>query len=146
VDVVKVMEQRVLPHLHRCAEVLRSEFPAFAITVHSGSVGSLTSYQGHGMYIDCLLPDVPLDRPDDVALYIGLMHITTVPKIHVSVAWGHPSGYVEAEHIEINHPAILTDQVIADLIDALPALCSMLRDALQRGQPPADPMATLSGR
>lgn len=48
-------------------------------------------------WLEYLLPDVPGDRPDLVALEIGLRHLSTDPLLDANVCWEYPSGWVETD-------------------------------------------------
>jgi hypothetical protein len=79
--IVAELERRFLPVFRAEAARLQCEFPSVKIGAWSGSVGSKTSYQGYDVGIDCEFPDATDDQPNNVALCIGVMHLTTNPKI-----------------------------------------------------------------
>src|SRR5216683_445363 len=97
-NVVQELENRFLPGLQKVAEEISKQFPRVRATVWSSPVGSLTHYQGHDLGIACLLSDARPDQTDNVALIIGVRHLTTTPLIDkAAVGWGAPSAHVEAE-------------------------------------------------
>ena len=127
-------EDCFLPQLEAAAWELKDEFPGVLIRVYGSSSGSRTDLQGHDLSIDCLLPDVPADRPDNVALGISLKHLSTTPLVaSADVCWGHPSGRLEAE-LDIRD--VPYGGAAVDTIEqGLPGLLAALRAALKRGAP-----------
>jgi len=133
--VVQDLETRFLPRLEGHAEAVRRDFPNVDIGVYCWSVGSLTDHEGHDIGIDCLIAGVPNDRPDNVALTIEVMHLTTEPKIFgADVVWGHPSGTIEAELFD-SDPVPYSEANIAAVEEGLDDLVAALREALKRGRP-----------
>ena len=131
--IVEELERRFLPAFRTVAEELRREFPGIRITTWSSPVGSATSYQGHTLGIDCLFPHAPSDQSDNVGLSIGVMHLTTEPKLcDASVCWGAEAGEGchGADLIEAPIPYSTTalDQIEAGLPLLYEALASALRN------------------
>jgi hypothetical protein len=139
---VKKLEERHLPEFEEIAERIRREIPNVSVRVYSAEVGSLTQYQGHGFYIDCLFLGAFEDsEPDNVGLIVGLGYLTTSPRISADVGWGYPSGYNEASFrdwggIFPNEGIIVSDKVLEDLYKDLPRLYEALFEALRRRKPP----------
>src|SRR5438477_9838189 len=96
-NLIQQVEKRLFEELRALADTLSTRFPALKIQVYSHSVGSLTEYQGHDIGIDCIFPNTTIEQPDNVALSVSLYQLTTIPMINADIAWGHPSGHVEAE-------------------------------------------------
>jgi hypothetical protein len=133
--VVQDLETRFLTRLEGYAEPLRSDFPNIKVEVWSWSVGSLTDFQGHNLGIDCTMPDVPLNRPNNIALIIEVMHLTTEPRLcDAIVCWGHPSGAVEAALIR-DGALPYNESTISIVEERLDELVAALREALRRGIP-----------
>ena len=133
--VVQDLESRFLQRLADHAESIRREFPDVKVELWSSSNGSLTDYQGHDIGIDCLIAGVPLDRPDNVALIIEVMHLATEPKLcDAVVCWGHPSGITEAELFD-GDSVPYNESTITVVEDRLDELVAALRAALNRGRP-----------
>ncbi len=133
-SIVQELERRFLPSLHKMAEEISREFPSVKVNVWSHSIGSRTNYQGHNIGIECLFSNANLDQVDNVALSIDVKHLTTVPEIvSADVCWGHPSGYIEAELLQV--PVAFDEDVLGKLEDGLQELYSALRTAIERGQP-----------
>ena len=143
---VEKLEKRLLPEFEEIAERIRQEIPNIGVTVYSLPCGSLTTWQGHDFHIDCLLMDIvvmtdnPDDLPDNIALTVGLGHLTTVPKMFADVVWGYPSGSSEANfrddgEIFPNEGMIVTDELLEDLYADLPRLYEALFEALRRRKP-----------
>ena len=131
--IVEELERRFLPAFRTVAERLRHEFPGIRITTWSSPTGSATSYQGHDLGIDCLFPDAPSDQSDNVALYIGVMHLTTEPKLcDATVCWGAGAGEgchgTDLFDSRIPYSAAALDQVEAGLPLLYEALASALRN------------------
>src|SRR5215217_8083072 len=95
-SLVKTLEEKLLPGFEGLAKRLMAEFPNIGARAYSSSVGSLTEYQGHGFFVDCMLTDAPDDQADNVALEVSLAYLTTKPRINADVSWGHPDAHIEA--------------------------------------------------
>ncbi len=133
-SVVRELERRFLPSLYKIAEEISREFPNVKANVRSYSVGSRTDYQGHFVGIECLFSKANTTQVDNVTLSIGVRHLPTVPEIvSADVSWGHPSGYIEAELLQV--PAAINEDVLGKLENGLQELYSALRAAIERGQP-----------
>jgi len=132
-SLISELENELLPKFTDWAKRLRAECPNVQAKVFSYSVGSLTPYQGYIIGIDCLLADVPDDRPDNVALGVDVQHLTTTPLIDADVCWGHPSGHVEAEFSF--DPQEVSDDVLNNLYADLPRLYDALLASAKRGKP-----------
>jgi hypothetical protein len=133
-NLVQDLESRLLPGLQRVAQEITQQFPRVKAMVWSASVGSRTDYQGHDLGIDCLLTDARQDQTDNLALVIGIAHVTTVPSIEASVCWGAPSGRTEAELFPASTE--VTPEIVHELEERLPLLYEALREAVGRGHPP----------
>lgn len=137
---VKKLEEKLLPDFRKIAERINNSFPNIIATVDSSSVGSLTEYQGHGFYIDCIIEDAFDDAPDNVCLDVGLSFLTTLPRIRAGVGWGHPSGTSEAEFKDWGggfptEGMIVTEEILEELYNDLPRLYEALFKALERRKP-----------
>lgn len=133
-SIVEEIENRFLPRLKEAVVDLQREFPELKINTWSASVGSLTEYQGHDIGIDCLIPNAPENQPDNIALSIGAMHITTVPKLCTAdVCWGAPNAVQELDLV--NNPMPCTSETLSQIEVQLPRLIEALRAALRRGHP-----------
>jgi hypothetical protein len=87
--IVEMLEQRILPRLEGAATTLRERHPHFVITTWSSPTGALTEYQGHDIGIDCVNPAALDNEPNNVALTIGVKHLTTQPLLcDANVGWG----------------------------------------------------------
>jgi hypothetical protein len=134
-NVVQELEKRFLPDLQKVAEEIAEQFPRVKATVWSSPVGSLTDYQGHDLGIDCLLTDTRPEQTDNVALIIGIGHLTTTPLIdQAGICWGAPSAHVEAELFL--DPIEVTAETLQELEARLPLLYDALQTAVRRGHPP----------
>jgi hypothetical protein len=133
-NVIQDLERRFLPSLHKMAEEISQELPNVEAKVYSYSVGSRTDYQGHDIGIDCLFSDATHNQVDNVALSISVRHLTTIPEFDsADVCWGHPSGYVEAELLQV--PVAVNEDVLVKLEDGLEELYNALRAAIASGRP-----------
>ena len=54
---VTELERVFLPLLQEAERVAASEYPQFKFNVGSSSVGGLTAYQGHTVWLECTFPD-----------------------------------------------------------------------------------------
>jgi len=134
-NVVQELENRFLSGLQGVAKEIAEQFPGVKAIVWSSPVGSLTDYQGHDLGIDCLLTAAGPDQPDNVALIIGVRHLTTTPLIdRAGVGWGDPSVRVEAELFP--EPMEVTTEALQEIETRLPLLYDALKRAVRRGRPP----------
>jgi hypothetical protein len=79
-----------LPRLSEAKDAFERLFPLFRFNVWSSSIGGLTPYQGHNVGLECLFPDTVDHLADNVAIVIGVKHLTTAPLLcEASVCWGH---------------------------------------------------------
>ena len=129
--VVQVLEQRILQPLEEAATRFRQRYPRLRIQTWSGPVGSSTEYQGHDVGIDCLNPGASDDQPDNVALSIGVKHLTTLPLLCTAdVCWGDgkPRGGLDV----LPEPVVWSAAAIETVEARLPALLASLEEELQR--------------
>jgi len=137
---VKKLEKRLLPEFQKIADRINQTVPNVSARAYSSSIGSLTEFQGHSFFIDCLLSDASYDETDNVALGVELCHLTTIPRISADVCWGHPSGHSVADFPDYwigssNDWLIVSDEVLKDLYKYLPRLYEALFTALKRRKP-----------
>ncbi len=137
-ELMRILEERFRPRLHEYADQLRAANPDCRIHVTSSPVGSRTEYQAHALAIDCLLPNIPYDETDDVALSIIFTHLDRDAKLHADVCWG--SGDCELDFREgwrnSDEWPLATPETLDELEAILPALFHALRTALNRRRPP----------
>jgi hypothetical protein len=131
--IVETLERELLTPFREFAEQLSATYPNVQARVYSHEMGSLTEYQGHGIFIDCLLTDAPGNLPDNVALCVDLAHLNSSLIISADVYWGHPSGRVEAEFSF--DPVEVSDKVLSELYADLPRLYEALTEEVRRGKP-----------
>jgi len=132
-NAIKELENRLLPRLREFTAHLRSAYPRVKSHVHSLPEARSSECQGHNLCIDCLLPDVPTERPDNASLSICVLHLTTTPMLSADVAWGHPSGTIVDELAQ--QPIPFSDAALTQLESALPRLTQSLESAIKRGAP-----------
>ena len=135
-DLVCELEDNLLGIFQTEAARLSAKFPNAKIHVYSHSVGR-TDNQGHGLGIDCLLTNTPLEQSDNIALSVSLVNLTTEPKVNADVCWGHSSGYVESSFYDgwssSDDWPDATKQVLEKLYEGIPQLLEALEVALERG-------------
>jgi len=93
--IVEVLEERLLAQLGDAATRLQRQYPRLRIHTWSSPVGSGTEYQGHDVGIDCVNPAASEAEPGNLALSLGVMHLTTEPMLCTAdVRWGQggPDG------------------------------------------------------
>jgi len=71
--------------LETCGSELRIRYPALKFQLWSYPVGSLTTYQGHSLGIECIFPRIRVDIFDHIALSIDVCHLDSVPRINADV-------------------------------------------------------------
>ena len=128
---VTELERVFLPLLQEAERVAASEHPQFKFNVGSSSVGGLTAYQGHTVWLECMFPDASDDEADSVAIMVGVKHITTEPKLNeASVAWGN--GYHPEYTLELfEQPVALTEEQLQQTAMRFPELLRVFKSALQ---------------
>lgn len=122
------LEETLLPEFRRIANQINQIFPNFEASVYSGSVGSLTQYQGYDFGIECLILDASDDEPDYIVLQVGLGYLTTNPRICADAgkaSFKNWSGMFPNEGIKV------TDKILEDLYKDLPRLYEALFEALK---------------
>ena len=130
-DPVGELESRFIPLLNSTRARLLERFPACRFTVYTHSVGRLTSYQGHSIGLEGLWPKAPRDRTDNVALSIGLSHLTSEPMIvDAGVAWGGDGAHPDVGLELIYEPVPFSDAALADLERDYPRLAKVLEQAV----------------
>jgi hypothetical protein len=137
---VERLEAEYLPLLRSLEAELRVRHPDLRFAIRSLPIGSLTSYQGHGIYIECSFIGRGHDEPDNVALMIGVCHLDFLPRIMADVCWGHPRAVVE-DSLDENwtsseHWPEVDDQTLERLTSTFPRLAHTFAQAVQRGAPP----------
>jgi len=137
--IVQILEERFMSEFEGLANRVTSEFVNVRARAYSAPVGSMTEYQGHAFYVDCILTDASEDESDNVALSVHLMHLTTHPRINADVCWGHPSGYIEAElwpDLESSRDwPVATEETLEHLSAGMSRLFGALIDAIRRRRP-----------
>ncbi len=136
---VENLENRLLAEFEEIAEKIRQVIPHIIVTVCSMPCGSLTEYQGYDFHIDCVLTDITLtvnshNSLDNIALTVGLGHLTTIPKIHAYVGWGK-AEFKDHSGVFPKDGLIVTDELLEELYQDLPRLYEALFEALQRRKP-----------
>lgn len=130
---------RLLPFFDQVAQSAQERFPDVKLSVYFGSVGSLTGYDGYDVGVECLLPEAPANRSDNVAFSVGLCHMSGSPRIMADVVWGHPSGHSEGTFDESwgtnDDWPLATKETIDDLEKDLPRLRQAFMAAVERGRP-----------
>lgn len=131
---IQTLEERFLGRFRQYAAQLEADFAHVRATARSYSVGSLTPFQGHTICLDCFFPDASPQESDNVAIRIGVKHLTTEPMLcDASVVWGDP-GRTELDLLE--EPVPFSSEAVEALEAAAPKLFEALRIAVARRRPP----------
>jgi hypothetical protein len=129
----------LMPRLKEMETRLKSVLPGATVAVFSGSVGAATSFNGAQFGLECLLPEVADDQPDNVAFIVTLCHLDREPRLAADVCWGHPTGHVEAslsgQEGSSDRWPFATEARIEELLKEAPHLLRALEQAAQRGHP-----------
>lgn len=124
------LERIFLPLLQGAERMVASEYPQFKFSSGSSSIGGLTEYKAHGVWLECEFPDAADHEANSVAIMIVVKHITTEPKLcEASVGWGqgqHPEHQIEL----LEHPVALTKQELQQIAVRFPELFRVFRNAL----------------
>lgn len=132
-DSVSQLRASLLPILQIWQQELRREYPNVMTNICDCSVGDLTDWNGHNIGVDCLFKKSAEDSPDNLALLVSLKHVNKAPSIvSADVVWGH--GYVEASVLP--KCVEFSPDHLAELIERLPELFTVLKRAIRRGSPP----------
>jgi hypothetical protein len=137
---VTQLEQAFMPRLREIAASAEWLRAGATLTVWSYTVGGATSFDGHSLGVEALLPDRPAHAADNVALSVDLCHLSSEPKVMADVAWGDPAGVVELafrdEWSTNSDWPHATPEVLAELGRVFPELVATFELALRRGAPP----------
>jgi hypothetical protein len=129
--VVAALEEAFMPLLTAARNQLASQFPACTFNVWSSSTGSLTSYQGHDVGIECVFPDVKPEDANCVAAEIGIWHLTTHAEFNsYGVAWcsgDHPEISLEL----LDQPRPFSSEELVALTDMFPQILATFRRAIE---------------
>jgi hypothetical protein len=137
---VEQIDELFLPELQRLASDLQQRYAHLGFNVWHSTVGSLTDYQGYDFGVECRFPNVTQKGTDNLALTIGLCHLTSTPKLMADVVWGHPSGNCVASFRDnvrsIADWPVAEQRVIQELKAYFPTLVRAFRLAIERGARP----------
>ena len=131
-DVVRRLDELLLPVFRDVAAQITAELPKVKAGVYSCPVGSATQSPSHHWAIDCNVPQSNPELPDNVGLVVSVLSLVNAPTIDGDVSWGDPVGVIEAEIQAVP----LSEESIGTLLASLPPLYEALKIALRRGTPP----------
>ena len=125
------LEKAFLPLLKEAERSVAAEYPKFKFSVGAASVGEQTEFQGHRVWLECLLPDAADDEADSVAILVAAKHITTEPKLcEAGVAWGN--GQHSQYSVELlEQPVQFTELSLQQTVARFPELLAEYRKSLQ---------------
>jgi hypothetical protein len=131
---VEQIEELFLPELQQLASDLQQRHPNLKFNVWHSRVGSHTDYQGYDFGVESLFPNVAQNGTDNIALTIGVCHLTSTPKLMADVVWGHPCGNCEASFRDdlrsIADWPVAEQSVIEELKAYFPTLARAFRLAI----------------
>jgi hypothetical protein len=132
---VTKLQDRLLPDLSLLVARIGEKYPDVRAKTFSVSVGAATGFDGHSIGIECLLPNVPSNEPDLIAISLQFGHLSEKPTLlDADVCWGHPRSHCELSLFE--EPVPLNDATLSSLAGRLPELERQLTVALDRRRPP----------
>jgi hypothetical protein len=142
-NVVQTLESRYLPLLEQAAARLRETHETFQFNVGSGSVGSLTTFQGHHAYLEAWRHDVKNDRvPNCVALEVCVRDLPGKPTLcDLGVGWGG-DGVPPSDGLDLLPREIAFGPEALALIDAALPQLEMHLDRCLRDWEAAYPLGT----
>jgi hypothetical protein len=123
-NVAETLESRYLPLLNGAAARLREKHPTFRFNVGSGSVGSLTTFQGHNVYLEASRDDAKNDRvPNCVAVEFCVRDLPGHPTLcSLGVSWGG-DGVPPSEGLDLLPSEVaFGSKALALIDDAMPQL------------------------
>jgi hypothetical protein len=135
---VERLEAEYLPRLRSLEAELHARHPNLRFFTASSATGSLTSYHGHTIYLECFFPDRKHDEPDNVALMIDVCHLDRLPRIMMDVCWD-PGPVEDSFHenwTSTDQWPEADDQTLERMTSAFPRLVQAFARAVQRGTPP----------
>jgi hypothetical protein len=139
-DLLERLESEYLPRLRSLEATLRERFPALRFQIDSSATGTLTTFQGHDICIECRFPDRTAEQPDNVALTIATCHLDRQPRVMADVCWGAPAGVSEdsldASWTSSQDWPEADEQTLESLREAFPRLSEAFARAVARGTPP----------
>ncbi len=119
------LENTLLPLFRAALPPICLAAPQVLASVFAFSSGSAAAFEAYHFGISCLLDDVADDAAQEVALLVIVSELDSHAQLSAQVAWGPPSGKVEAQ-------AALTENSMTALLAALPTLLSALNQAVSR--------------
>jgi hypothetical protein len=130
-NVVAELENFFLPLLREAEQCFAAEYPAFKFQVWFSSTGGRTAYQGHDLGLECLFPDASTDEANCLVLTIGVMYLTSEPKLcDASVGWGtgdHPDTSINL----IDNPLPFTREALLTVGARFPEIVAIFQEALE---------------
>ena len=138
-DLLARLESEYLPLLRTLEANLRAKFPLFRFYTGTSATGSLTTFKGHDIVLECIFPDRTNCQVDNVALVIALCHLDRLPRLMADVCWGAPSAFVEDSLIEnwtsSEHWPVADEGTLQSLRETFPRLSRVFEQAVARGTP-----------
>ena len=122
------IEAALLPLFQAALPQLTASAPGVLASVFAFSSGNASAFEDYHFGISCLLEPAQENAADEVALLVSVSNLATRAQLQAQVAWGQPSGKVEAR-------AELAEASVAALQQALPGLIDALHLAVKRQQP-----------
>ena len=126
-----------VPILNEYKEQLKALHPSFKIEVGENSVGSLTSYQGHDVYLECYREGYIKDEPNCISMGASIKHLNTDQPImdDLSVSWGGDGIPPEQDGLDLLPEEIpWGKETIQKIKDGLPKLKDNLDKCLKAWQ------------
>lgn len=130
------LRRELMPQLNQAALALNESLAPALVSVFSGTVGSLTSFQGFHFGIECVFPDVAKDEPDNVAFMVSACHLDREPRLTADVCWGSP-GHIEAslDAGSSEDWPLASEGRIEEVLSEVPRLLLVFAAAAKRGHP-----------
>ena len=135
-NLVEKLEKQYIPYLETLKAKFEDKYPNSKFHILSYPVGENTSFQGHTICLECVLPDTPPDQSDSLAIMIQLTYLTTRTRLMADVSW--VTGIVEAQLKDwttSNDWLEVTNDTLNQLDEIMPKLCQDFEEAIQRGHP-----------
>lgn len=129
------LEALFLPQFEQLRRELSAEYPAYSFRVWSSATGSLTSYQGYDLGLECTFPDADDQEANCVAASVGVRYLTTAPEIcDFGIDWA--AGASPGVSEELLPEAIpFSAEKAQDLAASFPNLASRFRKAVAAWAP-----------
>lgn len=123
-----------IPILTEFKEYLKIQHPTFNIEIGESSIGDLTSYQGHHVYLECYRDGYIVDEPNCIVLEVSLKFLNSDQPImdSLGVYWGGDGIYPEQDGLDLLSKELPWGEIAFEKVkQGLPILKNNLDECLK---------------